>query len=883
MLRPTHLPTSNALSGCGRQPPPPVVWWRARISAAGGAYLPREHLTGLHVVTASTTPYDVHLTSTQFARRSFILGNKRAMTLSLPAASGASDSLLHPHKWFGAYLYGRKFVEAQLVYACRERDVLLSRRNQTGLTVGLTTARRNFVVEGHWCSEAYFVPDNIPAFACTISGGLDFVVVPEFDMRFYRALSDSLNDYRVEEIAGGRVISNALPSGTYDDQTETFRPDGTHLPARIYAAVGAIGDRIWMSDVPGERRERRKIFRSDADRRRFLEQSAAYSTDGDHAPLWNQSTSRVFAPIRLHVGREGTVVYGFGGSKSEAVQHMEELRDSLSIHLKRKEDATVQSLSHTGFETGNSRVDTAVTQVFVRLMDSLVVRRAVAEDTALAGPATMILAGNQYFHDSWKRDENIALGFLLTLGFYDLAREVIRDSWQLQDTVSGRLPQRIRAGESPPYHSSDGTLWAAWRLYQYWRCTGDDSLLREKLSMVEHFLEASMPRTVDGLLPSGKTTSPDYLWETWMDTPHTPRDGFPVEIQMLWIACLRAWRPLIASHNGDLAARVARVEEAATRALRRYNLRGMPADSLDAQGAVRDFITPNPYLAFGLGIDLGSRVELTMRAIGRSQLAGRQGIATLAPADWDRVFPRSFLDDRRNVRGKRMNSAGKYNYHRGVEWNWLSQFFVLAELKFGNADRAYDTYFKKQVNGVLDLAGIGGMSELHDLSGARGPDFQAWSMSGFLEAAHAFAGVQIDVPDRRICIRPQIPRSWPYLRVRKWFGSVPFDLEYTARAGERRLRVDFPEGSPAETQLEIALLVPARNTVERVSLQCNDCPQRPDYRREVVPGTRSERVCLTVPASSAVEVVTSLGDSCWWPGPHRRVNVGRRAAPCAPL
>ena len=495
---------------------------------------------------------DVHLTPDRFKGRTFLLGNKRAFSLSLPAASGTSDTLLHAQKWSGAYLYGRKFFEAQIVRACGQKEHVLSRRYQTGLTAGLTTVRRDYTVEGEPCNETYFVPDGVQGFACTITGNLDFVIEPEFDMRFYRALNHSIEGYAIEPIDNGAIVSNPLPSGSYDDATETFHPDEREDLTYIYSAVQIVGDESWCHILPPARRGRRKVFRKDYQRHRFLQHSKAEERDGDHAPLWDQSSSRVFAPVGLHMRDHGTVIYGFGSTRDEALHQMEELRDNLIAFQAQKGEAMAQVAEHAHFETGDERVDRAAIQVLARLMDSLVARHAVAEDTILERPATMILAGNQYFHDSWKRDENIALGFMLALGFYDLAHDVIRDTWQLQDPITGRLPQRIRAGEEPPYHSSDGTLWALWRMYQYWRCTGDESLLRDKLAMVKHFFQRSLERAVDGMLPSGRTTAPGYLWETWMDTPHTPRDGFPVEIQMLWVGCLRAWAPLVGRNDPDL-------------------------------------------------------------------------------------------------------------------------------------------------------------------------------------------------------------------------------------------------------------------------------------------------------------------------------------------
>jgi len=72
------------------------------------------------------------------------------------------------------------------------------------------------------------------------------------------------------------------------------------------------------------------------------------------------------------------------------------------------------------------------------------------------------------------------------------------------------------------------------------------------------------------------------------------------------------------------------------------------------------------------------------------------------------VFPPEFLGDRRHVRGRRMRSVGKFNYHRGVERNWLSRFFVEAELKYGEPDVAFRTYLRSQVGACLAEGGIGG-------------------------------------------------------------------------------------------------------------------------------------------------------------------------------
>ncbi|MGH2442531.1 MAG: amylo-alpha-1,6-glucosidase [Chloroflexota bacterium] len=805
----------------------------------------------------SLTHWDIKLAKHELRGRTFLLGNKRAFSLSLPAVSGPSPSTLHPHKWYGAYSYGRKFLEGQVIRVAGQRRIL-SARQQTALSVGLTTARRDYELDGSEYHEEYFVPDGLQAFACDLRGDAGLVIEPEFDIRLCRALNYSTEDYTVTPIDGGVVVSNALPSGTYDDLTEVFLSDESGSETTtLFAAVQVTGDDCWTELVPASARSRHKLFRKDAQRARFLGHSDADAAD--HAPLWRAASSQVLAPVRLHLPHGGTVIYGFGSSCEEALNQLETLRDNLLAFQVQKMEAATEIVSHARLETGSEAVDRAYVQVLTRMMDALVARNAVAEDTALDGPATMILAGNQYFHDSWKRDENIALGFLLSLGFYDLARNVINDTWRLQDQATGRLPQRIRAGEAPPYHSSDGTLWALWRLYQYWRCTGDWAMLHDKLGMVELFFRKSLARTVNGLLPSGRTSAPEYLWETWMDTPHTPRDGFPVEIQMLWIACLRVYRPLFKEPVCDLESLMETAESEAWMALQQFNVRGMPADSLDEQGEARDLITPNPYFCFGVGLDLGTDVERSMRVMGRRQLAGRQGIITLAPLDWNRVFSAEFLSDRRNVRGRRMRSTGKFNYHRGVEWNWLAQFFVRAELKYGEPNVALVKYLQRQINAALHSAGIGGISELFDLSGTRGPEFQAWSMSGFLEALQAFAGVQIDVPERHIAIAPQLPDVWPKLAVRKWYGSIPFDMTFEALHTSRSLIIEFPWGEAPEAEMEIAIVLPRRTSTESIATRLNGIPQAPDWTLKQMSGTHRACLRMTVPAANRIEIDLELG------------------------
>jgi hypothetical protein len=794
---------------------------------------------------------DARLGRRETRGRSFLLGNKRAFSLSLPIAGTSSPVSQHPHKWFGAVEYARKFFESQIVRVDGEP---LSARNLTGFVQTPVHAVREYEVGGKPVSERFFVADGLTGFSAEIIGDGDIYVEPQFDMRLLLAPPHVGQRYHAEALEGGVLVTAEIPGGRFDDRTETFVPDPSVPSTYLFAAALGVGEHVSV-DVSTAPPVRPRRYPRDLRRRRQVSRSPDAS---DHAPLWTLGTSRVFTPARFQLTGGGAVVYGFGSDRESALQVAHALRDNAPCLRRQKAAVMAEILDHAPLETGVPSIDQAYMLVTERLMDALVVRDVPGAGTDQGGPATMILAGNQYFHDAWKRDENIALGFLLAQGRYDLARDVIADTWQLQDPRTGRLPQRIRVGEPPQYHSSDGTLWALKRLHDYWRNTGDDALLREKLPMVELFFQRSLERVVNGLLPSGRTDDPEYLWETWMDTPYTPRHGFPVEIQMLWISALRHFRPVVVETNPDLESGMAAAEDQAWRALVGYISRGIPADSLDEDGVRRDLITPNPYFSFGLGLDLGPEVERAMLRMGRQELAGKQGIVTLAPSDWPTVFSHEFLADRSLVRGRRMRSAGKINYHRGLEWNWLTRFFVEAELKYGEAEAAYRTYLRKQVRAVLESGGVGGISELFDLSGARGPEFQTWSMAGFLEALHSFAGVRIDVPDRRISIAPQVPRLWPRLAARKWYGDIPFDLSLTRRDEGLHLAIDFSGEIPADVTLDVALVVPRGGRVRRKGLMLNGSQMGSLAQVEPLPGTDRVRVRTDVPVRDHLEFLLPL-------------------------
>jgi hypothetical protein len=126
-------------------------------------------------------------------------------------------------------------------------------------------------------------------------------------------------------------------------------------------------------------------------------------------------------------------------------------------------------------------------------------------------------------------------------------------------------------------------------------------------------------------------------------------------------------------------------------------------------------------------------------------------------------------------------------------------------------------------------------------------------MAGLLEALHAFAGVDIDVPAGQIGVEPQLPEAWPELVMRKWYGETPFDLRATRQEGTMMLRISFPDRVP-DAQIQLGLTLPAGRTAQSLDVRLDGVPQSPDWHCELVPGTIRTRTRVTLPASSEMEI-----------------------------
>ncbi|HEV3309787.1 MAG TPA: amylo-alpha-1,6-glucosidase [Chloroflexota bacterium] len=774
--------------------------------------------------------------------------------LHLPAANGPSPRSVHRSKWFGASMNGRKFLEALV---CRTNSgAFLSRAFQTRFVTDGVIAERTYDIDLQVC-ERYFVPDRIAGLIWSQHGQADLTIEPYLLMRYIRAGSPEYAYHA--EIDGGLVVVSRELATQSDIDMEEVDTGGTPevIHETLWAACRVDGGEINVRENHPDR-WRPMWYSMDAARRRYLRRLAVRDTRiVEHAPLWELASDWTYSPVTIHSRDNCVITLGFGTSREEAVCAATVCLEASSELEAEKRRALSSLLRDAWFSTGHAATDRAYGHVLSRVVDCLVVNTAGTD--AQPDSAGMV-AGNAYFQEAWTRDENISVGGLLATGQYRLARAIVDATWRQQDLETGRLPLRWRAGEQPGYTSSDGSLWALVRLAQYTTLTGDRSLLEAKWPMVAVFFRQSLAACREGLLPSGGIAVKGHEWETWMDTEFSARAGFPIEIQLLWLATLESYSSIVQHGYPKLSAAMAAGADQLRRSLDLFRIRDHFADHLTRDLDAVDLLTPNSYFWTILGLEFDWDWEADSLAVGRRELAGMSGIRTLARSQWESVLGPQITALARSDRP--LPSIGKANYHRGVEWNWLAQLFVAGELRHGNPEAAFDAYLSRQVTDATAIAGLGGISEVYDHRGPAGPDFQTWSMCGLVEALHRFLGVTVDVPAGRIAIRPLKPRRWPHLRARKWFGDVAFDVEYSIRGATESLAVTFQEPPPRPLTLTIELLVGSDRGAGSVRLEKER--QSLDVSEMITIHEQPRRLSLTTEAG-AVNRLTVRSDRTGMP------------------
>lgn len=309
-----------------------------------------------------------------------------------------------------------------------------------------------------------------------------------------------------------------------------------------------------------------------------------------------------------------------------------------------------------------------------------------------------VIAGYPWFLD-WGRDTLIFLRGVAAAHDWNTVLDVLREFGRFEK--GGTIPNMIRGEDDANRETVDAPLWLAVVVDDAIRalgakcvlslsCGGKRTLRSVLVSIAEHYIKG----TVNGIHADPKT---GLIWApahyTWMDTNYpagTPRVGYAVEVQALWVRLLDLLGREVAPKWARLAATVRRAFT------RLFPLpEGGLADCLCAapgtgaeEAEPDDAIRPNQLYAITLGL-LNEEPKLCASILNVTECLLLPGaIRTLANHPVRKLLPivwnGTLLNDPRNPYWGRYegdeDTRRKPAYHNGTGWTF--PFPLYAEALF---------------------------------------------------------------------------------------------------------------------------------------------------------------------------------------------------------
>ena len=353
-----------------------------------------------------------------------------------------------------------------------------------------------------------------------------------------------------------------------------------------------------------------------------------------------------------------------------------------------------------------------------------------------------VIAGYPWFLD-WGRDTFIFLRGAIAAGFEKEAKDIVIAFARVEE--NGTLPNIIYGDTAGNRDTTDAPLWFivavrdlcakfGRKKFLATECGGGRTLADVVESIAANYVKGT-PNGIHVDHDSGLVWSPPHF--TWMDTNYpacTPRVGYPVEIQALWIAALRflggTWKALAERAEESLATYFA-------------NGNGL-ADCLDApngepaaQAARDDAIRPNQLFVVSLLGGEGGKVKGEGCAGERRSGLGQQIVRAcerlLVPGG-----VRSLADGHplyRGVYAGDEDTARKPAYHNGTVWAWPFPLYAEAAVATGTLTREQALSLLASSVENLNAGCVCQLSEIADGDAPhaqKGCRAQAWSTSELL-------------------------------------------------------------------------------------------------------------------------------------------------------
>lgn len=379
------------------------------------------------------------------------------------------------------------------------------------------------------------------------------------------------------------------------------------------------------------------------------------------------------------------------------------------------------------------------------------------------GDLKTVIAGYPWFLD-WGRDSLIVARGLVAAGRLADTRAVLNQFGRFEQ--NGTLPNMICGADAGNRDTSDAPLWFFKVCDDVMAVEGNDGLLGETcgnrtigqvLVSIGKALVAGTPNGVKMDPDSALIYSPAHF--TWMDTNFpaaTPRQGYPVEIQALWIAALNLlaridpagdW-PALAGRASQALISLFWLEDRGYLADCRHAGPGVPA----AKAAPDDALRPNQVFALTLG-------AVTDPAMSRAIVSACAALvvpgAMRSLADQPLTRPLEIRHNGMLLGDPHAPYRGRYSgdedtsrkpaYHNGTAWTWLLPSFCEAWVAVhGRGARPTAMAWLTSGLGLMATGCFGQIPEVLDGDAphtARGCDAQAWGVSELLRVWRLLGGV----------------------------------------------------------------------------------------------------------------------------------------------
>ena len=321
-----------------------------------------------------------------------------------------------------------------------------------------------------------------------------------------------------------------------------------------------------------------------------------------------------------------------------------------------------------------------------------------------------VIAGYPWFLD-WGRDTFIFMRGMIAAGMKEYSLKILKAFAAFEE--NGTLPNIIYGNTAGNRDTTDAQLW-------FIRCveeleTKDKALLKVCNSIVDNYIKGT-PNGIRVDAESGLVFSPSHF--TWMDTNYpacTPRVGYPIEIQALWISALK-----FLERNEAAAKALDSVKKLFKWEFGYRDCLAAPNGESAANAVPEDTIRPNQLFLITLGIlDDPAIVKAT------EELLVPGGIRSLNQLH---------RDYRGNYAGDE-DTSRKPAYHNGTVWAWPFPSYAEALAMTGGVSKDVALSLLASAVENLNEGCIAHISEIADGDAPhaqKGCTAQAWSVSELL-------------------------------------------------------------------------------------------------------------------------------------------------------